>query len=159
MFIIYYYIVCWEERNDDFMNQKSSFQNRMLKFMQGRYGVDQLSNCLIWVGVVIALFTLFFHSRILVVISWILIVYAYARIFSKQVNKRYKQNQIFLDKTYAIRMLYANVKYRMRYGKNGAPSHHIYRCRKCGQKIRIPAGKGKIMVTCPKCHYQFKKRS
>ena len=135
------------------MKQRDGFQNQMLKFMQGRYGVDQFSNCLIWMGVGLALFTLFFHSYILVVISWVLIVYAYVRIFSKQVEKRYKQNQIFLDKTYAI------LKYRIRYVKNGAPSHHIYKCRKCGQKIRIPAGRGKIMVTCPKCHYQFKKRS
>ena len=135
------------------MKQRDGFQNQMLKFMQGRYGVDQFSNCLIWMGVGLALFTLFFHSYILVVISWVLIVYAYVRIFSKQVEKRYKQNQIFLDKTYAIRSVYANLKYRIRYGKNGAP------CRKCGQKIRIPAGRGKIMVTCPKCHYQFKKRS
>ena len=141
------------------MKQRDGFQNQMLKFMQGRYGVDQFSNCLIWMGVGLALFTLFFHSYILVVISWVLIVYAQVRIFSKQVEKRYKQNQIFLDKTYAIRSVYANLKYRIRYGKNGAPSHHIYKCRKCGQKIRSPAGRGKIMVTCPKCHYQFKKRS
>ena len=141
------------------MNQKITFREKMLRFMQGRYGVDQFSTCLIWTGVAIAMIAMLLRYQILVVLSWVLIIYAYIRIFSKQINKRYRQNQLFLDKTYGIRTVFANLKYRMKYGKNGAQSHHIYKCRKCGQKIRIPAGKGKIMVTCPNCHYQFKKRS
>jgi DNA-directed RNA polymerase subunit RPC12/RpoP len=131
----------------------------MLQFMQGRYGVDQLSTFLIWSGVVISLITVFFRYPILTLLSWLLIIYAYVRIFSKQISKRYRQNEIFLDKTYGIRNVFANLRYRVKYGSKTAPSHHIYKCRKCGQKIRIPAGRGKIMVTCPKCHYQFKKRS
>ena len=141
------------------MNQRTGFREKMLKFMQGRYGVDQFSNCLIWTGVAVSLLAVVFRNQILVMLSWLLIIYAYIRIFSKQINKRYKQNQFFLDKTYGLRSIFANLKYRIKYGKNGAPSHHIYKCRKCGQKIRIPAGRGKIMVTCPKCKYQFKKRS
>lgn len=141
------------------MNQRTGFQEKMLKFMQGRYGVDQLSICMIWTGVAIAFLAILFRYHILVIVSWAFIIYAYIRIFSKQINKRYKQNQFFMDKTYGVRSTFAKFKYRMKYGKNGAPSHHIYKCRKCGQKIRIPAGRGKIMVTCPKCKYQFKKRS
>lgn len=141
------------------MSQKMSFRERMLRFMQGRYGVDQLSVCLIWTGVGVSLLMLIVQNQILAVVSWALIIYAYMRIFSKQIHKRYKQNQVFMDKTYGIRSVFAKLKYRIKYGKGKTSSHHIYKCRKCGQKIRIPAGKGRIMVTCPKCHYQFKKRS
>lgn len=141
------------------MGQKTNFRQKMLQFMQGRYGVDQFSNFLIWTGVAVSLLTLLIRQPFLMYVSWIFIIYAYIRIFSKQVNKRYAQNQKFLNKTFAIRNVFAKIKYRIKYGKQEASPYHIYRCRKCGQKIRIPKGKGKIMVTCPKCRYQFKKRS
>lgn len=141
------------------MGQKKSFQQRVFEFMQGRYGVDQLSNFLIWTGVILALLTMFMPYHILVVVSWVLIIYAYVRILSKDTSKRYAQNQKFLDRTWGIRNTFAKIKYRIKYGKQDASPYRIYRCRKCGQKIRIPKGKGKIMITCPKCKYQFKKRS
>lgn len=141
------------------MNQKSKFRQKILQFMQGRYGVDQLSNFLIWLGLIVALCAMFIHIRVLLVISWAFIIYAYIRIFSQNVQKRYVQNQKFLDATWGIRNIFAKIKYRIKYGKQTAEPYHIYKCRKCGQKIRIPKGKGKIMVTCPKCKYQFKKRS
>ena len=141
------------------MNQKPGFRQKMLQFMQGRYGVDQLSNFLIWFGVVLALCTMFLHSKVLVALSWVLIIYAYIRIFSKKISKRYSQNEKFLNATWGIRNRFAKIKYRIKYGKQTAEPYHIYKCRKCGQKIRIPKGKGKIMVTCPKCKFQFKKRS
>ncbi len=141
------------------MNQKTGFRQKVLQFMQGRYGVDQLSNCLIWAGVFIALITMFIRFPFLLVLSWICIIYAYVRIFSKNTQKRYGQNQKFLNATFGIRNVFAKMKYRIKYGKQTAEPYHIYKCRKCGQKIRIPKGKGKIMVTCPKCKYQFRKRS
>ncbi len=141
------------------MNQKSGFRQKVLQFMQGRYGVDQLSNCLIWTGVFIALVTMFLHFRFLLVLSWICIIYAYVRIFSKNIQKRYAQNEKFLNATFGIRNAFAKIKYRIKYGNQTAEPYHIYKCRRCGQKIRIPKGKGKIMITCPKCKYQFKKRS
>lgn len=141
------------------MNQKSGFRQKVLQFMQGRYGVDQLSNCLIWTGIFIALITMFLRFRFLLVLSWICIIYAYVRIFSKNIQKRYAQNEKFLNATFGIRTAFAKIKYRIKYGKQTAEPYHIYKCRKCGQKIRIPKGKGKIMITCPKCKYQFKKRS
>jgi len=141
------------------MRQKTGFRQKMFEFMQGRYGMDQLSNFLIWTGVILALVTMFLPYPVLAVVSWAMIIYAYVRILSKNRSKRYAQNQKFLDKTWGIRNAFARVKYRIKYGKQDAQPYRIYRCKKCGQKIRIPKGKGKIMVTCPKCKYQFKKRS
>lgn len=141
------------------MNQKMTLKQRMLNFMQGRYGVDQLSGFLIWTAVIIAVITMFVRIPVLQIITWAMIIYAYVRIFSKQINKRYAQNQKFLDATWGIRKFFADIRYRIKYGKQTAEPYRIYKCRKCGQKIRVPKGKGKIMITCPKCKYQFKKKS
>lgn len=141
------------------MNQKMTLKQRMLNFMQGRYGVDQLSGFLIWTAVVLSLLTALLKIPFLSLITWIMIIYAYVRIFSKNINKRYAQNQKFLDATWGIRKFFADIRYRIKYGKQTANPYHIYKCKKCGQKIRVPKGKGRIMVTCPKCKYQFKKRS
>lgn len=141
------------------MNQKMTLKQRMLNFMQGRYGVDQLSGFLIWTAVIIAVITMFVRIPALQIVTWVMIIYAYIRIFSKQINKRYAQNQRFLDATWGIRKFFADIRYRIKYGKQTTEPYHIYKCRKCGQKIRVPKGKGKIMITCPKCKYQFKKKS
>ncbi|MGN0153424.1 MAG: hypothetical protein ACI4A3_03160 [Lachnospiraceae bacterium] len=141
------------------MNQKVGFRQKMLNFMQGRYGVDQLSSFLIWTALVIALIGMFVRIPFLQILCWAMIIYAYVRILSRNINKRYAQNQKFLNATWGIRNAFAKVKYRIKYGKQTAEPYRIYKCRKCGQKIRIPRGKGKIMVTCPKCKYQFKRRS
>lgn len=141
------------------MKQKMDFRQRIFEFMQGRYGVDQLSAFLIWTGIILSLFTMFFRFPVFVIVSWAMIVYAYIRILSRDRNKRYAQNQKFLDRTRKIRNGFAKVKYRMKYGKQKTSAYRIFRCRECGQKIRIPKGKGKIMITCPKCKNQFKKRS
>lgn len=141
------------------MNQGSGFRQKVMQFMQGRYGVDQLSNFLISAAVILALIGMFVRVPALNIICWILIIIGYVRIFSKNINKRYAENQKFLDKTFGIRNAFAKAKYRMKYGKQSSEPYYIYQCKKCGQRIRIPKGKGKIMVTCPKCKYQFKKYS
>lgn len=141
------------------MKGNSKMKDKMLTFMQGRYGVDALSNFLMWMGIAIAVLCIFLPARILVLAGWLLILYAYIRIFSKNISKRYAQNQKFLDRTWTIRNAYAKIKYRIKYGKQTDSAYRIYKCRKCGQKIRIPKGKGRIRITCPKCQYQFKKRS
>ncbi len=141
------------------MNRKLKFQEKIIQFMRGRYGVDQLSNFLILSAVLIAIIGIFAKLSVLNVLCWGLMIVGYFRIFSKNTSKRYAENQKFLDKTYKIRSAYAKLKYRIKYGKQNADPYHIYQCKECGQKIRIPKGKGKIMVTCPKCKNQFKKYS
>lgn len=141
------------------MNRDSGFRQKIMQFMQGRYGVDQLSNFLIGAAVFLALFGMLVRIPALNLLCWILIIIGYVRIFSRNTSKRYAENQKFLDKTFGIRNAFAKMKYRMKYGKQSSEPYYIYKCKNCGQRIRIPKGKGKIMVTCPKCKNQFKKNS
>ena len=65
-----------------------------------------------------------------------------------------EQNQKYLQMTSKFRLRFNKEKNLMKQRK----THHIYSCPGCGQKVRIPRGKGKIEIECPKCHTKFEKR-
>lgn len=130
-------------------------REKVYRFMQGRYGMDGLSGFLIGAGLAAAVLNAFFRSNILMILSWGFVIFAYTRVFSKNRARCIAQNVWFYQHTKALRELLQKEKSRMRIRK----THHIYTCKNCGQKIKIPRGKGKIMVTCPKCRNEFLKRS
>jgi len=41
----------------------------------------------------------------------------------------------------------------------GDKTHRYYRCPGCRQRLRVPRGRGNIVITCPKCHREFTKRT
>ena len=81
-------------------------KEKFLRFMQGRYGLDQFSKALLIGGLIVVLLSSFFAGgragSLFYLLGWILIIYCYFRIFSKNVSKRYAENQKYLAKTYKI---------------------------------------------------------
>ncbi|MDO4276702.1 MAG: hypothetical protein Q4D16_23820 [Eubacteriales bacterium] len=135
-------------------------KEKFIKFMQGRYGVDQFSKFTIGVAfaaIILALFTKRGSSlgTLLDTVGLLAIVYTYFRIFSRNIQKRYSENQKYLSMTSKLRLRVGKEKNLMAQRK----THHIYTCPGCSQKIRVPKGKGKIEIECPKCHEKFVKRS
>ena len=136
-------------------------RDRFNKFMQGRYGVDDLSRFIMGVALVLIILAMFANifsrtaGSTLDILGVAAIVYAYIRIFSRNIQQRYAENQKFLQMTSKFRLRFNKEKNLMKQRK----THHIYSCPGCGQKIRIPKGKGKIEIECPKCHTKFVKRS
>ena len=122
-------------------------RNFFARFMAGRYGVDKLNNVLLWTSVIIVLVTMFLPLGIvrlvLTIISYLLMGWAVFRCFSRNTYKRYRENCRFL-------MLIDRIKDR---------SHRYYSCPRCHQPVRVPKGKGKISITCPKCKEKFIKKT
>lgn len=130
-------------------------REKFYRFMQGRYGVDDLYRFLFWLAVIGIVLNWFVKSSALSFLTTLILVYAMYRVLSRNHSARYTENQKYLNATAKFRYWFDQQKKLMEERKY----HHIYTCPKCRQKIRIPKGKGKIMVRCPKCHYEFQKRS
>ena len=142
-----------------YQERRICMKEKFLRFMQGRYGVDQFSKGLLIAGLVVVLLSSFFAGgragSLFYLLGWILIIYCYFRIFSKNVSKRYAENQKYLAKTYKISTYIQRQKNSLAQRK----AYHIYKCPGCKPKIRIPKGKGKIEIRCPKCGTTFIKKS
>ena len=130
-------------------------RDKIYRFMQGRYGTDDFYKFLFWVALIGIVINWFFKSQLLSFAVTLILVYAMYRVLSKNLSARYAENQRYLQATAKIRYWFDQQKKLMEERKY----HHIYTCPKCRQKIRIPKGKGKIMIRCPKCHHEFQKRS
>lgn len=123
--------------------------------MQGRYGQDAFTRFLLGAMLACVVLNLLVGSRFLSIMAWTLLIYAYFRLFSRNHAARFAENQRYLNATAKLRYWFDQQK-RL---KEERKYHHIYVCPRCRQKIRIPKGKGKIMVRCPKCRHEFQKRS
>lgn len=130
-------------------------EEKFRKFMIGRYGVDSLSKFMLGTAVVLLVFAMGFRNNFLNTLACLLVLLCYFRMFSRNYQKRAEENQKFLElKGKAATFLKREKEYFEQ-----RKTHHIYKCPSCKQKIRVPKGKGKICITCPKCHTEFIKKS
>ena len=123
------------------------FKQALQRFMMGRYGTDKLNMWILGGGLVLCLVSLFIpfpYVRLSLTLgSYGLMGLAIWRTFSRNTYKRYQENRRFL--------LFLNrIKDR---------KHRYFTCPKCRQPVRVPRGKGQIMISCPKCKEKFPGKS
>lgn len=123
--------------------------------MAGRYGVDELSKFLNIVLLVLLVLSIFIRSGILYLLALGILIYSYFRMFSRNISKRYEENQKFVNFRYRNVVKWNNFKKRFAQRKE----YRFYRCPQCKQTVRVPRGRGKICITCPKCRTEFVKKS
>ena len=113
---------------------------RFSKFMQGRYGVDSLSRFLSIVLLAIIILGMFIRIPLSGTITLVILVILYWRMFSRNIPKRYEENQKFIQIRDKLLGRFSDFGSNMSQMKD----YHIYKCPRCNQKIRIPRGKGHI---------------
>ena len=97
----------------DYLNRlRQQFQ----RFMIGRYGMDQFGRFLSGVLLALIIFNLLIPaalpSRILWALEWIVLIILYARMFSKNINKRYQENEAFLRRQFYVSEWWKKWKFR-----------------------------------------------
>ena len=140
-------------------------KERLRKFMEGRYGADELNRFLTVCGWVLLLIgfvlsgidnkvTLIVGS-VLVTLSWALLIYSLFRTFSKRTQERASENYRYFVCKNKVLGWFRRGKARWQDRK----TYRYFRCPQCKATVRVPRGKGKIRITCPKCKHQFVKKS
>lgn len=129
-------------------------KEKIYRFMQGRYGNDSFNRFLMIVALVLVVLSMF-GVPFAYMLGLVCMVYAYFRMFSRNIYKRQAENSVYYRYEYKVKQKIATWKRDMQQRK----THHIYRCPSCRQKIRIPKGRGRIEIRCPKCSHTFIKRS
>ena len=117
------------------------------QFMTGRYGTDKLSLTLLVAAMVLSVLSSFMGTSllnpVLTLLSYVLMFWALFRVFSRKTYARYEENRKFLR-------FFDQLKDR---------THRYFSCPKCRQTVRVPRGKGKIAITCPRCREKFVKKT
>lgn len=123
-------------------------KDKLLRFLEGRYGVDVLGRDLLVASIAIMILNMFIKSQVLGLIPSIISFYVIFRTLSKNFPKRYNENRI-----------YSLFKQRLRTNTLDRKKFKYFRCKNCNQKVRVPRGKGKVTITCPRCNNKFDKKT
>ena len=130
-----------------FRNMGKKLADGLRRFMAGRYGSDKLNTALLVTGVVICLISaiipLVAVKLAAMAACYGLMFWAIFRMLSRNTYKRYQENRKYLQ-------LVERMKDRQ---------HRYYDCPRCRQQVRVPRGKGKISITCPRCKEKFVKKT
>ena len=113
------------------------------RFMAGRYGTDRLNMVILCTGLFVSLLSVWSRSAmwdlIFTLQSYGLMIWAIWRSLSRNTYARYQENRKFLQ-------FFDRLKDR---------KNKYFDCPKCHQMMRVPRGKGKISITCPRCREKF----
>ena len=133
----------------------NNLKMKLARFMQGRNGVDQFSQFLNVIVMTLLILSIFIRWSPIYWLGLALLVYMYFRIFSKNISKRSMENQKFCNLRYDFNVKLNKWKKEWEQRK----IYRFFRCPMCHQKVRVPKGRGKICITCPKCRQDFIRRS
>jgi len=129
--------------------------NWFQRMMIGRYGIDELSKAMLILSLVLLIISSFTGSSIVNMLAVLILALCYVRILSRNINKRYQENMKFIKWWNPIKM---KLKTFIRPIKEFR-THRYFKCPHCGQLLRVPKGKGKIRINCPKCNNTTIKKS
>ena len=128
---------------------------KLQQFMVGRYGNDEFTLFLSIAGLILGLLANFKYLGFLYYIGAILIFYSLFRTLSKNYNARRKELNWYLlwsaKPKAEIKLLINRIQER--------ETHKYFKCKKCKAVLRVPKGRGKIEITCPKCRAKVIKKT
>lgn len=134
------------------MNFFQRIGNALSRFMYGRNGVDRLGLTMIWAALLLDIINMLLREKpvvsgIIGLVSGVLFFTALFRMFSRNLEKRRAENTRFMEKVWwpVSRRMAGARQQRM------DKEHRYFTCHRCGAVCRVPRGKGRIVITCPRC--------
>ena len=139
--------------------------NRFRDFMQGRYGVDAFGIFLVVlscvINLILSIFMLRYRMPIIGLIPTSIMLYAAFRLLSKNINRRAGENRAYMKLQNKVKNFFVRMRTKIdkRKARKADITHKYFKCKRCKQEVRVPSGKGKIRITCPKCGTKFEKKT
>ena len=131
-------------------------KEKLNRFLQSRYGVDELSKMGFTLSVILSLVNLRLENTYLsFVITLIFLYFGFYRPLSKNRGQRMMERRKYLEITKPLRDFFEKSKVRA----EGRKTHRYFACPNCKRDLKVPRGKGKIKITCPHCRHQFIKKT
>lgn len=140
---------------DRIKNWFSNLGSKIESFMYGRYGYDELSQALSIVALICLIVGLVTSLGVFSVIALVLYCYALFRMYSKNISKRQLERESWLRFTGKIKSWFS-LRRKMFAERN---THSYVKCPQCKTSLRVPKGKGKIKIRCPKCGNEIVKKT
>lgn len=127
---------------------------KLQKFMQGRYGPDELYKFLLYLYLILFIINNFLKSNILDIIELLIVIFMFYRFFSKKRYSRQKENQQYLK----IKKSFTNTIQNIKRNYHNREYNIYKKCPKCKTilKLPLPNKRGIQHVKCPKCKTRFK---
>ena len=134
------------------------FRQKFQNFMMGRYGMDQLNLFMTGLALVLTLLAGITGWGILSTVGTILLVVTIFRSYSRNISARYQENVKFMPYWQKMMNLWYRLKQWFRQKQQqwkDRKTHRYFSCPNCHQTLRVPKGKGKIKISCPKCRTEL----
>ena len=136
-------------------NFREKLKVKMERFLAGRNGMDVLARDVYILSIVLLVAGIFSRLSIVYILAMIGLGYSAFRTYSRKIYSRQMENQKYL----AFRRKFTK-KWDLRKKKwKDRKVYRYYTCKSCKQTIRVPKGKGKIEIRCPKCGNAFIKKT
>ena len=130
-------------------------RNWLRNFMIGRYGPDQLNMALIILAIIVGILSNIVKLNIITLLSYLLLILVIFRMLSRNITARRKENDRSLKLWWPVKQKLRGLFDRAKRSRN----YRFFKCPGCRNTLRVPRGKGKIQITCPRCGERFIKRS
>ena len=137
------------------------FREDMRYVMSRRCGLDELNNFIMLIGFIFVTAALFTHNWVFVLIGAVFVVLCYVRVFSTKLDKRKVENDVYMRYMGRVVRLvdYGKLIVKMKVRSIKDAEYVYFVCSNCKQVIRVPKGKNKVSIRCPKCNATFIKKT
>ncbi len=139
-------------------NRWNNIKWKLASWASGRYGSDRLNKHLVWLSILMWILSILFSRSVWrlipLTLGWSALLFSTFRMFSRNIYARQRELSRYekvTEKPFRFFKLQKN-KWHDR------KTHKYFRC-SCGAALRVPKGRGEIVITCPKCKKQLCKKT
>ena len=130
------------------------FREWLARFMYGRYGTDQLYYALLVLYLILFVLGRFLWFLPFSLLTWVVMIYAVFRVFSRNIARRRAENEWFLGRWNAVKRWGRLTKKRFAERRT-----HAYKtCPHCRAVVRLARVTGQHTCTCPRWRRDFSVR-